>query len=168
MAATRRKWVVIAFGIAVLLVFIGIGAIIAVTAWVQQNLESRTSTDAEAQAEFENVRKQFPGRAPLLEIRDGRPAYGPGHSAPATGTPGSLSTLHVLVWDRREERLARFAIPFWLLRMKSGPIEFGSYASGLDDNHVNLRPEDIERHGPGIILDTELEREHTYVLLWAQ
>ena len=41
-----------------------------------------------------------------------------------------------------------FALPFWLLRMKPGPILFSSYASGFDDAGVSIRPEDIERPGP--------------------
>jgi hypothetical protein len=40
--AKRRRWVIVAFGVVVLVVFVGIGAIIAITAWFQQNLEVRT------------------------------------------------------------------------------------------------------------------------------
>jgi hypothetical protein len=73
----------------------------------------------------------------------------------------------VLVWDPRENRLVSVAIPFWLLRLKSGPIEFSAYASGWDDDRVDLRPEEIERYGPGIILDTTSPKGER-VLLWAE
>jgi hypothetical protein len=72
-----------------------------------------------------------------------------------------------MVWDDDDERLMSFSMPFWLLRMKSTPIEFSSYASGMDDGGVDLRPEDIEKYGPGIILDTT-SRQGERVLLWAQ
>jgi hypothetical protein len=51
--------------------------------------------------------------------------------------------------------------------MKSGTISFSSYASGIDDAGVKLRPEDIERHGPGILLDFTKPREGR-VLVWAE
>lgn len=169
--AARRRWVVIVFGVGILLVFVGIGAIIAVTAWFQQNLEVRTLGAAEAESEFEVIRKQFGDRAPLLEMRDGRPHYsgtGTGEGAPAAKSDGTrLETLHVLVWDPHDDRLARFSLPFWLLRMKSDPIRFSAFASGMDDGRVNLRPEDIERYGPGVILDTGKSTGER-VLLWAQ
>ena len=59
------------------------------------------------------------------------------------------------------------SIPFWVLRLKTTPIQFSSYASGFDENGVKLRPEDIERHGAGIILDTNTPKGER-VLLWAQ
>jgi hypothetical protein len=164
--AARRRWVLIAFGVAVMLVFIGIGAIIAVTAWFQQNLHVETRTERDAHTEFEAVRQKFGSRAPLLEIRDGRPHYtGQRDQTPSSTT--KLETLHVLVWDPEDERLARVALPFWVLRMKSDPIEFSAYASGMDDEDVDLRPEDIEKYGPGIVLDTTSPNGER-VLLWAQ
>jgi hypothetical protein len=50
--------------------------------------------------------------------------------------------------------------------MKSGPIRFSSYAAGVDDGGITLRPEDIERYGPGVIM--ELSARNGRVLLWAQ
>jgi hypothetical protein len=41
----------------------------------------------------------------------------------------------------------------WLLRLKSGPIEFGTYVSGLDDHGVRLEVADLERYGPGVLFD---------------
>ncbi len=164
--APRRRWVPIAFGIAVLLVFIGIGAIIAVTAWFQQNLQVETRSPQDAQTEFDAVRKQFGDRPPLLEMRNGRPGYTVEHAKAPTGSGARLETLYVLAWDPDDERLARFSLPFWLLRMKSDPIRLSAYAAGMDDR-ADLRPEDIERYGPGIILDTG-PGSGERVLLWAQ
>ena len=61
----------------------------------------------------------------------------------------------------------RVDVPFWLLRLKSGPIAFSSYASGFDDRRVRLRVEDIERRGPGIVLDVA-EPNEGRVLIWAE
>lgn len=163
----RRNWLLVVFGVLVLVVFVGIGVVIAVAAWFQQNLEVQNNTsERDAETAFVEVRQKFNTRVPLLELRNGRPAYAAGRP-PDSGSRTSLTTLHVLAWDPDDEELARVAVPFWLLRLKSEPIEFSGYASGLDDNGVDLRVEDIERYGPGIILDTKTPGGGR-VLLWAQ
>ena len=162
----RRNWLLIIVGVAVLCVFVAIGAVIAVTAWFQQNLTTQQSTERQAQTEFDAIRQKFAGKPPLLDIRDGKPFYS-GNRSPAAPATAPLERLHVLVWDAEDERLASFSMPFWLLRLKSTPIQFSSYASGMDDNEVDLRPEDIEKYGPGIILDTS-SRSGERILLWAQ
>lgn len=165
MTRKRRNWVLIAFGVLVLVAFIGIGAIVAITAWFQQNLTLQETTESEAQNEFDAVRQKYRDKPPLLDMRDGKLAYSGNRSV--TASTGALESLQVMVWDPDEQRLASFSIPFWLLRLKSTPIQFSSYASGMDDNGVDLRPEDIEKYGPGIILDTS-SRSGERVLLWAQ
>ena len=162
----RRNWLLIIFGVCVVLVFIGIGAIIATTAWVQQNLTVTETTEGSAQEEFATVRARYASRPPLLEYHDGRPVY-TGNRSSSQPAGGRLQNLHVLVWDSEDGKLASLAIPFWLLRLKSGPIEFSSYAAGWDDAGVNVSPEDIEKHGPGIIIDTTAPGGDR-VLLWAQ
>ena len=66
-----------------------------------------------------------------------------------------------------EGKLVKFSIPFWLLRMKSGPIRIGSYANGWDDSRVRFTIEDLERHGPGLLID-ETERTEGRVLVWVE
>ena len=164
--AKPRRWVVIVFGVFVVVVFVGIGAIIGITAWFQQNLEVKTLTSTEAETEFDAVRKRFAGRAPLIELHNGRPAY-TAERASMPQSSAKLQTLHVLAFEPDKRHLARISLPFWLLRLKSDPIRFGSYASGLDDEGVNLRPEDVENYGPGIIIDTVTPNGER-VMLWAE
>jgi hypothetical protein len=162
----RRNWLLVLFGVGVLVVFVGIGAVIVVAAWFQQNLQVQQSSGTDAQTAFDDVRQRFGTRGPLLELRNGRPAYvagKPDASRPRT----ELTSLHVIAWDPDDEKLTRVAVPFWLLRLKATPIEFSSYASGFDDNGVNLRAEDIERYGAGVILDATTPSGER-VLLWAQ
>jgi hypothetical protein len=86
----------------------------------------------------------------------------------ADAVPGRrLDTLHVLAWDPDEGKLAKVSLPFWFLRLKSTPIELSAYASGFDDEGVSLRAEDIEKYGPGVILDYSTPSGER-VLLWAQ
>jgi hypothetical protein len=79
----------------------------------------------------------------------------------------SLSTLHVLAWDARDAQLARFEVPVWFLRMKEGPIRLGAYASGLDELKISLTIDEMERYGPGILLDLSREGRDR-ILLWVE
>ena len=116
---------------------------------------------------FDDVHAKFPGR-PLIEIKDGEPeSVGDRSSQPASRV--ELTTLHVLAWDPDDEHLVRVEIPFWVLRLKSGPISFSSYAAGLRSDRVRLTVEDIEQHGPGIVVDvTDTRRNHDRALVWAE
>jgi hypothetical protein len=163
----KRRWVPIVLGVLILLAFLVVGIVIVAAAWFQQNVQVQTTTLTSADTEFEAVRQKYPGRAPLLELNDGVPRYSSGKPPVASTAAVKLETFNVLAWDPDEEKLARFTLPFWLLRMKSDPIQFSSYASGMDDDGVNIRPEDIEKFGPGIILDTTT-RSGDRVLLWTQ
>ena len=162
----RRRWIAIVLGILFLIFVLGVGAVIFSVAWFRQNVQVTEVSATKASEEFDAIRARFAGQRPLLEMRDGEPAYvAEREKEPLSNV--KLTTVHLLAWDEDEEHLVRFALPFWLLRMKSGPIGFSSYASGID--RVSLRPEDIERHGPGLILDvTEDRRGRGRVLIWAE
>jgi len=161
------RWAQVLIGVAIVAVFLGIGAIIAITAWVSQNVNVSTSSLRNAESEFEQVRQQFKGQAPILEFKDGVARYSESRTPALPSGQQQLQTLHVLAWDADEEKLARFSIPFWVVRMKSDPIRFSSYASGFDGGGVSLRPQDIEKYGPGIIIEAS-GRDGERVLLWAQ
>ncbi|SRR6266511_982474 len=160
------RWAQVLIGVAIVCVFLGIGAVIVISAWVSQNVNVSGATSREADDEFEKVRQRFKGVPPLLEMKNGVPSY---VDARLNASPSQtqLQTLHVLAWDDDDEKLANVSVPWWVLRLKSGPIRFSSYASGWDDEGVKLRPEDIEKHGPGIILEAT-GRHGEKVLLWAE
>jgi hypothetical protein len=63
--------------------------------------------------------------------------------------------------------MVRMNVPFWLLRLKSGPIAFSSYAANFDDERLRLSVEDLERRGPGIVVDFDDPREGR-VLIWTE
>ena len=161
------RWAQVLIGIAIVGVFLGIGAIIVVTAWVSQNVVVNTSNVRQADDEFEKVRQRFKGQTPLLEMKDGAPHYVGGRAEASPSQSRQLTTLHILAWDADEEKLATVSVPWWVLRLKSGPIRFSSYAAGFDDEGVKLTVEDIEKHGPGIILDAT-GRHGERAILWAE
>lgn len=162
----KRKWIPIAIGVGILILVLGIGGILFTVAWVQQHLLVTESTESDAAREFDAVLAKYPGQRPLLELRDGKLQYVEGRKNEPTSNI-RLSTLRIMAWDDDDDQLATVDLPFWFLRLKSGPIVFGSYAAGLDEGGVSLRPEDIERHGPGLVLDFTMKGEGR-VLVWAE
>lgn len=160
------RWVQIIGGIAIVLAFLAIGAVIAGVAWFREHIDVTDSTEISATQAFDDIHAKFPGQSPLLELRDGTPHY-VAERASQESTDKTLTTMHVLAWDSDDRKLAKVDVPWWILRLKSGTISFSSYTTGLDDAGVKLRPEDIERHGPGIVLDFTKPGEGR-VLVWLE
>jgi hypothetical protein len=165
--ATRRRWPYIVLGVAILCVFVAIGVVLVGVAWFRENVHVEAASTTSAEEEFAAVRQKFGSREPLLEIHDGVPRFTKARDSIRTDPDTRLNTMHVLAWDPDDEQLARVSIPFWFLRLKSDPIRLGAYARGLDDDGVTLRPEDIEKYGPGIVLDTRGDDDER-VLVWVQ
>lgn len=162
----KRKWLPILGGIAVLVVFAGLGAAWVGVSWFREHLEVTPASSGDATRTFDEIRARFPGRAPLLEFSGGAPRVNQ-ETRGSNRAGASLTTLHVVAWDPDDGQIARFDIPFWLLRLKSGPIRFSAYASGLGKVGTSLDVEDIERYGPGIIIDASMPRGER-ALVWAE
>ena len=116
--------------------------------------------------QMDEVRSRFPGQQPLIQLVDGEPQLVTERASQAS-TQTTLSTLHVIAFDSDEGNLVNFSLPFWLLRLKSGPIRLSAYQQGWDDRGVSFRVEDIEKHGPGIIVDVTRPGEGR-VIIWAE
>lgn len=162
----KRRWIPIVIGVLVLFCVVAIGAMVLTAMWFRNNMTiTRNSADTATQ-QFEEVRGRFPGQQPLIQLVDGHPQY-VAERASESPTTTSLSTIHVLAYDRDKGDTVSFTVPFWLLRMKSGPIRISAYRQGWDDRGVSFRVEDIEKHGPGIIVDVTEPKEGR-VLVWAE
>lgn len=167
MATTTRRWLPIVAGIAVLVVFIGIGAIAISVAYFSEHTTIERGIDtARAEATFAAAVGRFADTRPVVEFDEQRrPRYVEGIAS--RKNPGTVTSVHVLAWDPAERALAAVALPMWLLRLKAGPIEFGTYVAGLDDHGVRLEVADLERYGPGVLFDVTT-RSGERVLLSAQ
>ena len=68
--------------------------------------------------------------------------------------------MRVLVYDAHEGRLVHVDLPFWLLRLvPSGRMSKVSGAGSefsFESGHITV--DDLERHGPGLILDARETR----------
>ena len=81
-----------------------------------------------------------------------------------------LQALRVLAFDPRAGKLVRFSVPFWLLRLApSHNFTIGSKGDfDFDSDRLHLTVEDVERAGPGLILDTRDPRNGALVLVWTE
>ena len=162
----KRRWIPILIGVVLLGGAVAVGAMVLTALWFRQNLTITQGSEAAATQQFEEVRRRYPGQEPLIKLVDGHPQY-VAERASQAAPPVALSSVHVIAYDRDEGNTVRFSVPFWLLRMKSGPIRISAYQQGWDDRGVSFRLEDIERHGPGIIVDV-VEPGEGRVLIWAE
>jgi hypothetical protein len=87
-------------------------------------------------------------------------------------SPVPLRTLHLVAWDPGHERLLRIDFPFWFVRLKmSRVLNLGTFTSALahDWQSLDLKvaEEDLERRGPGLILDIT-SPDGALLLLWTE
>jgi hypothetical protein len=162
----KRTWIPIVVGVAIFLAFVAMGAVVASVAYVRQHLETSAVGEVDASKAFDDVRAKFPGRPPLVEFRGRVPHYNT-ERATTEASPQALTSVRILAYDPRDDELTRFELPFWLVRLKSSPFSFSAYVSGLDDGGVRLTAEELERHGPGLILDLTGPRGER-VLVWVE
>lgn len=162
----KRRWIPILIGVVLMLAVLAIGSVVFTALWFRENMTITQSSEDAATQQFDEVRRRFAGQEPLIQLVDGRPQLARDvRGAPDTRSP--LNSVHVIAYDRGEGSTVRFSLPFWLLRMKSGPIRISAYQQGWDDRGVSFNVEDIERHGPGIIVDVT-EPGEGRVLIWAE
>jgi hypothetical protein len=148
------------------LLVIAIAGITFSVAFFRQNMTVTAMDSNNAVEQFDAVRARYPGQQPLLQMVDGRAQFIAERGSKSGPVTTPLKTMHMMAWDDDEGQLVTFSIPFWLLRLKSGPIELSAYSQGWDDRGVSFRIEDLERAGPGIVMDFA-ERDGR-VLIWAE
>lgn len=167
-------WVVvgvIGFCVLALVVLVGGGIYM-----FRQHVQTEQASSQEVQNEFEQARQRFAGQQPLVEVRktDSDNGQVVVHKPLDTAVrQTNIRSIRVLAYDPREGRLVRVDVPVWLARMAmSQPGGPGRRRISVNGESVefdagNLTFEDVERHGPGLIVDTGSGRGGQ-VLVWAE
>jgi hypothetical protein len=163
MPGRKRTWLAIAAAAAVVLGSIAIISV-ATGAYIIYTHTAAQFIDAAAgDAQIAGQRAQFAGQEPLIELRGvDNPQVHRHPEAPRR----EVATLHVLSYDPRARKLVRVDIPGWLLRVVSahGAIRLANLEMFNDDrDRVTL--EDLERHGPGLIVEAQ---GRSHVLVWTE
>jgi hypothetical protein len=162
MKKETARTLAIIVGVVILFAIIGLGSAL----WLFTSSFNRETVDAAGAAQrFEEIRKRFVGITPVLDIRDDEAVV---TRRPAAGSQSTrLTTMHVVAWDADDDELVQIDLPFWLLRLKSGPIEIASDHTSVGDNDLGITVEDLERYGPTLVLDHG-RRRRGHVLIWTE
>ncbi len=171
MADKKKNWLLIILGIVIFVVVVGIVAIVGGAYWFYRQMDMHITTSADAQQQFEAVHAKFQGQVPYLEISiTDNHEETTVHREMEKPTRTQLTTLRIAAYDERDHRFVQMGLPFWLLRLghHNGPVNLQAGASGFDPGvRMNVTLEDLERRGPGLILDTT-GRHGERVLIWAE
>lgn len=144
-----RTWVKATIGgvVVVLLALIGLGVTGAY--FVLRHMEKRTSAEQDVVRTITTVKARFGTRPALIEIADPRRAdIRINRETPPN--PPRVDTIHILNWKSDTGELTRTEVPLWLMRFSSVNI---LSQLGLAPAQFRLTVADIERYGPGIVLD---------------
>ena len=168
--SSRRTWVSVLIAAVIIVGILAVTAIGGTAFFFYRHIQSEPVQSETAAQQFAEARTRFTGQKPFIEMRRGEePVLHREFIASATaGKP--LEMLRVLAYDPDNGKIVRVAIPMWLLRLAPG----GKRMSFLNDNGIDfdsdrtpLTLEDLERRGPGLLLD-HADRRGSLVLVWTE
>ena len=166
---TRKTWVSVLIASVIIVGVLAAAAIGGTAFFIYRHVNTQVTSNERADVQFAEARARFAGQRPLLELRHGDEPVLHREAIPAEMPEAKLETLRVLAYDNREEKLVRVSIPFWLLRL--APTRHVSFLSDtgidFDSERVRLTLDDLERRGPGLILD-QADRRGSQVLVWTE
>src|SRR5207249_1993803 len=122
-----------------------------------------------ADRQFAAARARFAGQQPLIEMRRGVEPVLHRETIPREMPAVKLDTMRVLAYDTHANKLVNVSIPMWLLRMApSNKFSFmKDNGIDFDSDRVHISLDDIERRGPGLVLD-QADRRGSQVLVWTE
>jgi hypothetical protein len=166
---TRRTWVSVLIASVIVVGILGAAAIGGTAYFVYRHVNTQFAPNESAAQEFAAARARFAGQKPLIELRKDDEPVLHRDTIPASMPAAKLETLRVLAYDKHDSKLVHVSIPFWLLRLAPSKHVAFMNDTGLDfdSDRVHLTLEDLERRGPGLILD-QADRRGSQVLVWAE
>jgi hypothetical protein len=165
----RKTWVSVAIASVIIVGILAAAAIGGTAYFIYRHVNTEFTPTDSAERQFAEARARFTGQQPLIEIRKDDEPVLHRETMPKSMPTVKLETLRVLAYDTRANKLVRVAIPFWLLRM--APTRHVAFMNDtgidFDSERVHLTLDDLERRGPGLILD-QADRRGSQVLVWAE
>jgi hypothetical protein len=168
--ASRKTWISVVIAAVIVVGMLALAVVGGTAFFIYRHVNTQFTNETTASREFAAARARFVGRQPLIEMRHGEePVMHRDliHKAPARDQ--KLHTLRVLAYDDNAGKIVRVSIPFWLLHMV--PSKHLSLLNDegidIDTERVRLTLDDLERLGPGLIMDQQ-DRHGTQVLIWTE
>ena len=166
---SEQTWISVLIATVIVVGILAVVAIGSTAFFIYRHVNTEITANESADVQFMEARKRFAGQQPLIEIRNDDEPVLHREVIPASIPAAKLDTLRVLAYDTREGKLVRVSIPFWLLRL--APTNHMTFLrdTGIDfdSDRVRLTLDDLERRGPGLILD-QAGRHGSQVLVWTE
>jgi hypothetical protein len=144
-----RTWVKATLG-GLALIAIAIAALGGTGAYfILRSLDKQTRSESDAVRTIDAIKARFGTRPPLVEIGDPR-RVDVTINRPPEASLARVETVHVLNWKRQTGELVRVEVPLWLTRFSSLNV---LSQLGVTPAQFRLTVDDIERYGPGILVD---------------
>jgi hypothetical protein len=166
---TKRTWISIVIAIGLVCVIACLAVIGGSLLWIRTHVNTQFTSAEMAGDELERERARFAGQTPLIEWQNERDV--PRIHRRSVSNAAELQALRVLAFDPNAGKLVRVSIPFWMLRlMPARHFRLLDHESGvaLDTDNLHLSVEDLERAGPGLVLDARNTRDGAQVLVWSE
>ena len=144
-----RTWVKATLGGLALIAIAAIALAATGAYFVVRHMEKRAGSEAEAVQTIDAVKARFGLRPPLVEIIDPRSAD-IRINRPVEASVSPVDTIHVVNWKGDTGELIRTDVPLWLMRFSTLNI---ASQLGIAPEKFRLTVSDVERYGPGIIVD---------------
>ena len=144
-----RRWMKVTLG-AFAVIAVAVSILAGTGAYfVFRHLDTRASGEEEAIQAIEAVKARFGRRPPLVEVVDPRRAdFRINRLVDASAA--RVDTIHVINWKSETGQLSRTDVPLWLMRFSTVNI---ASQIGIAPAGFRLTVSDIERYGPGIVVD---------------
>jgi hypothetical protein len=132
----------------------------------------------DSDGELDRIAARFSGQTPLLEQQGDEIVVNRHPERPRQ----EIRALHLLTYDPTDGRMLNFTVPGWLLQWLPNSKD-SSIALATDKNRRPRRAEfdefdpslprqlkldDLERHGPGLVFDGRESHNGNRVLIWSE
>ena len=167
--STRKTWVSVVIAAVIIVGVLAVSAVGGTAYFIYRHVHTQFTPTENADRQFADARARFAGQRPLIEIRKDDEPIVNRDMIPKTMPAAKLETLRVLAYDTRANKLVNVSIPMWLLRMApSNKFSFmKDNGIDFDSDRVHLTMEDVDRRGPGLLLD-QADRRGSQVLVWTE
>jgi hypothetical protein len=167
--STKRTWVSVLVAAVIIVGVLAVSAVGGTAYFIYRHVHTQFVPNESAEQRFAEARARFAGQQPLIEMTRGEQPVLHREVISKTMPAAKLDTMRVLAYDTRAGKLVNVSIPMWLLRlaptdkfsfMKDNGIDF-------DSDRVHITLDDLERRGPGLLLD-QADRRGSQVLVWTE
>jgi type II secretory pathway pseudopilin PulG len=167
--SSRKTWVSVLIAAVIIIGMLAAAAVGGTAYFFYRHVHTEVTPNENAAQRFAEARARFAGQRPLIEIQKDDRALLHREVIPASGSSTKLVSLRVLAYDTHGSKLVNVSIPFWLIRM--APSHRFSFRDDMgvdfDSERVHITIEDLERRGPGLVLD-QADRRGSQVLVWTE